>query len=308
MPNRDELLAAIRSARTAWESALARLTPGQMVQPGAAGPASVKDIVAHIGWSENEVLRMLEQRTLAGASPLWELDEPARNAAVLAQSWPRPLDEVMKEERQTYGALLSAISKLSEEELHNPARYQHMPADWQPWRIIAGSTYGHYEDHLPDLARAAAFPGFLPVAVGVVRSPVSAEVDEGWGDITAEIHMMPEYAAGLSGLNEFSHALIISALHKGSFRHERHVVRRPRGRADLPAVGIFAQRARHRPNPLAISAVEIVAVRPGVLVVKGLDAVDGTPVLDIKPYVPSFDARGSVRTPGWMDEIMKGYF
>ena len=76
----------------------------------------------------------------------------------------------------------------------------------------------------------------------------------------------------------------------------------------MPEVGIFAQRAKHRPNPIGITAVELIELRGPVLVVRGLDAIDGTPVLDIKPYVPAFDSRPAAVVPIWIEELMKKYF
>jgi len=141
--------------------------------------------------------------------------------------------------------------------------------------------------------------------IGVVRSEAKNPVDEGWGDVVSAIELAPWLAGALDGLEGFSHALIIAWLHQsppptGNRRH-------PRGRDDLPAVGILAQRARHRPNPIAVTAVKVVEVGPTRLVVRGLDAIDGTPVLDIKPYFPIYDRRDAT-TPSWVDELMKGYF
>jgi tRNA (Thr-GGU) A37 N-methylase len=76
----------------------------------------------------------------------------------------------------------------------------------------------------------------------------------------------------------------------------------------MPKVGIFAQRARHRPNPVGITAVRLLGIRGSTLTVQGLDAIDGTPVLDIKPYVPEFDRVPKPKVPGWMRKLLKGYF
>ncbi len=76
----------------------------------------------------------------------------------------------------------------------------------------------------------------------------------------------------------------------------------------MPEVGIFAQRARHRPNRIAVSAVLLLAVENGTVRVQGLDAVDGTPVLDLKPYVPAFDLISDAQTPDWIDRLMVDYF
>ena len=144
--------------------------------------------------------------------------------------------------------------------------------------------------------------------IGRVQSPVTAQRDEGWGEVRTEIHLRPEYAPGLTGLEQFSHALVITFLHEAAFDPGRHLVRRPRGLATMPEVGIFAQRAKDRPNPIGITAVTILEVRGSILVVRGLDAIDGTPVLDIKPYYPHYDQVADARVPEWVSRLMAGYF
>ncbi|MHB1132101.1 MAG: tRNA (N6-threonylcarbamoyladenosine(37)-N6)-methyltransferase TrmO [Chloroflexota bacterium] len=144
--------------------------------------------------------------------------------------------------------------------------------------------------------------------IGVVRSPVRDEVDENWGQVVAEVVLEPTWAAGLRGLEHFSHALIVFFMHRASFAAGDDLLRHPRGRTDLPLSGIFAQRAKHRPNPIGVTVVEVLGVRDNVLAVRGLDAIDGTPVLDIKPYFPQFDRTEGARVPAWVGEIMSGYF
>jgi len=144
--------------------------------------------------------------------------------------------------------------------------------------------------------------------IGTVSSPVKEGVDEGWGGVISEIRLKEEYAPGLAGLNEFSNILVVFYMHKSTFEVEAHLQRRPQGRQDMPHVGIFAQRAKHRPNPIGVTAVELLTVRGSTITVRGLDAIDGTPVLDVKPYFPVSDCRVEARTPGWVDELMKGYF
>jgi tRNA (Thr-GGU) A37 N-methylase len=84
--------------------------------------------------------------------------------------------------------------------------------------------------------------------------------------------------------------------------------RRPRGNPDWPLVGIFAQRGRNRPNRLAVSVCRIEKVEGTTLHVHGLDAIDGTPVIDIKPVMQGFAPRGDIREPDWAREIMSGYW
>lgn len=144
--------------------------------------------------------------------------------------------------------------------------------------------------------------------IGSVRSPVREPVDEGWGSVVAEIVLEPQYAAGTQGLEQYSHVLVLFLMHQATFDRERHLVRRPRGLADMPEVGIFAQRAKHRPCPIGVTAVKLLSVQGGVLSVQGLDAIDGTPVLDIKPYVAAYDRVEAPREPAWLTRLMEGYF
>jgi len=144
--------------------------------------------------------------------------------------------------------------------------------------------------------------------IGVVRSPVREQVDEGWGAVTSEVRVERAYAPGLAELERFSHALILYLLHEATFDPARDLVRRPRGRDDMPEAGIFAQRAKHRPNPIGVTAVRVLGRDGAVLRVRGLDAIDGTPVLDIKPYVPAFDRVDDATVPEWMERLMRGYF
>jgi len=84
--------------------------------------------------------------------------------------------------------------------------------------------------------------------------------------------------------------------------------RHPRGRADWPEIGIFAQRAKNRPNRLGVTTCALVRVDGVRVFVSGLDAIDGTPVLDIKPYMSGFAPRGVVREPAWALELMRDYW
>lgn len=144
--------------------------------------------------------------------------------------------------------------------------------------------------------------------IGWVRSAVTDPVDENWGSVLSEIHLADSLSPGLKGLEAFSHVLVVYLMHQATFDPTTELVRRPRGRADMPEVGIFAQRARHRPNPVGITAVELLGVKGNTLTVKGLDAIDGTPILDIKPYFPAFDRVGRPTIPEWVGRLMKDYF
>ena len=144
--------------------------------------------------------------------------------------------------------------------------------------------------------------------IGIVRSPVKEPIDEKWGQVIAEIELTASLAPGFTGIEQFSHVIVIFFMHQYTFAPATHLVRRPQERTDMPEVGIFAQRAKHRPNPIGITAVELVQVQGNLLTVKGLDAIDGTPVLDIKPYVPAFDTRLNAIAPEWIKKLMENYF
>jgi tRNA-Thr(GGU) m(6)t(6)A37 methyltransferase TsaA len=149
---------------------------------------------------------------------------------------------------------------------------------------------------------------FVLRAIGRVRSPVTEAVDSDWGSVESRIVLEPEHRPGLRGLDEFSHVLVVALLHGARFEPARHLVRRPRGLAEMPELGIFAQRAKDRPNPIGITVVPLLGVEPDGIRVRGLDAIDGTPVLDLKPYFPDFDAAESPRVPEWVARLMRGYF
>ena len=99
--------------------------------------------------------------------------------------------------------------------------------------------------------------------IGHVASPVAAQTDRDWGRVISCVVVDPAYAAGLRGLEQFSHCLVVTWLHEAAFDPAHDLVRRPRGLASLPETGIFAQRAKDRPNPIGITAVPIRAVGPG---------------------------------------------
>ena len=143
--------------------------------------------------------------------------------------------------------------------------------------------------------------------IGFVRNEVKDRKDVSWGEDTSAIVLEEQYCSGLKGLEDFSHAIILFNLDKAKYEKEKHLQRRPQDRDDMPLVGIFAQRGKDRPNQIGMTSVEIVSVSEDTLVVKGLDAIDGTPVLDIKPYYPIYDKKDA-RVPEWVDRLMEHYF
>jgi tRNA-Thr(GGU) m(6)t(6)A37 methyltransferase TsaA len=144
--------------------------------------------------------------------------------------------------------------------------------------------------------------------IGIVEAPIKHPLDEEWGSVISKIVLKPEFAPGLLGLSAFSHVIVITHLHKAYFNPQKHLQRHPRGLEHMPRVGIFSQRSKDRPNHLGLTTVELLSVGNSDLTVRGLDAIDGTPVIDIKPYYPQYDRISSAVVPDWVNELMKDYF
>ena len=145
--------------------------------------------------------------------------------------------------------------------------------------------------------------------IGVVSSPRRTLEDDAWGAVRATITLLaPLGEQSVTGLEEFSHVEVVFLFDRVAPDAVCTGVRRPRGNPDWPEVGILAQRAKDRPNRIGVSTCTLVAVEGAALVVEGLDAVDGTPVLDVKPHMPEFGPGGAVRTPSWATQLMAEYF
>lgn len=145
--------------------------------------------------------------------------------------------------------------------------------------------------------------------IGTVKAPVDEMSQGNWASVESEIHLEPVYAPGLQGLEGFSHVIVIFFLDRAQgFDPKKQLLRRPRGMEDMQEVGVFAQRTKYRPNPIGTTAVELLGIAGGVVRVRGLDALDGTPVLDLKPYMPAFDRVDDVTLPPWVGRFMEGYF
>ena len=145
--------------------------------------------------------------------------------------------------------------------------------------------------------------------IGTVRCPVTKMSQGNWAQVVSEIHLEPQYQGGLQGLEGFSHVLVVFYLDRiPPFDAANQLLRRPRGMENMQELGVFAQRTKYRPNPIGVTAVALQGIKGNILSVRGLDALDGTPVLDIKPYIPEFDRIKDVGLPDWVAHVMEGYF
>jgi tRNA (adenine37-N6)-methyltransferase len=147
--------------------------------------------------------------------------------------------------------------------------------------------------------------------IGVVRSPRVEIKDDFWGSVTSVIELdgTSFSADSILGLTDFSHIVVLYHLHLIPDASIVTGANHPRGNPEWPRVGIFAQRKKDRPNRLGVSICELLQVDGLKLTVKALDAIEGTPVLDIKPFVREFEPDPKrVRQPQWITELMRDYF
>jgi tRNA (adenine37-N6)-methyltransferase len=145
--------------------------------------------------------------------------------------------------------------------------------------------------------------------IGIVRAARQTPEDDDWGGTEAVIELADTYPEdSLAGLEAFSHAEVIFVFHQVDPARIVTGARHPRNNRAWPAVGIFAQRGKNRPNRLGLTTVRVLRVAGRTLHVAELDAIDGTPVLDIKPVMAEFLPRTPVSQPEWSTELMRDYW
>ncbi|WP_372371624.1 SAM-dependent methyltransferase [Candidatus Uabimicrobium sp. HlEnr_7] len=146
--------------------------------------------------------------------------------------------------------------------------------------------------------------------IGWIENSVKQIRDDHWGSIESTICLDDKQftSASLATLDSFSHVVVLFYMHKVSEEKIQYLARHPRNQKHWPKVGIFAQRAKSRPNKIGVSVCKIVCVKDLKVIVVGLDAIDKTPVLDIKPYMEEFAPKSSIEQPSWSRELMKNYY
>lgn len=145
--------------------------------------------------------------------------------------------------------------------------------------------------------------------LGFVSTARTRHANDFWGDAEASITLAPGFDADtLAGLEEFSHVEVVFLFHEVDSTNISRGSRHPRNNPVWPRVGIFAQRGKDRPNRIGCTICPIARVEGTKLFVKELDAIDGTPVLDIKPVMAEFLPRSTVRQPAWSKELMESYW
>jgi len=135
--------------------------------------------------------------------------------------------------------------------------------------------------------------------IGVVRNAVAGNRYGHWQEVVSEIWLEPALEEAAQGLEEFSHLVVLFWLDRAHAPDAPRI--HPRDRQDLPLVGFLATRTPNRPNPIGLTIPRLLERRGRVLVVQGLDAFDGSPVIDVKPYMPMDDQE--VRVPAWVEKL-----
>jgi tRNA-Thr(GGU) m(6)t(6)A37 methyltransferase TsaA len=135
--------------------------------------------------------------------------------------------------------------------------------------------------------------------IGHVKNGILEVPEGGWEDVVSEIEVDPSLTEALEGLEENSHILVVYWLHLIYWEEPLPLRIHPMDRRDLPLVGLFATRTQRRPNPIGITTVELLRREGNRLTVRGLDAIDGSPVLDLKPLLPERDLPEARRMPEW---------
>ena len=134
--------------------------------------------------------------------------------------------------------------------------------------------------------------------IGFVRNEIKQPAMLDFKNIVSEIVIDSSLTEALDSLDEFSHIIVLYWMHRSDRQPPLKI--HPRGKAELPLVGLFATRSPNRPNPVGKATVRLLERRDNILRVEGLDAIDGTPVIDIKPYIPHNDSMDNARVPPWI--------
>ena len=136
--------------------------------------------------------------------------------------------------------------------------------------------------------------------IGFVKNNVKEPRFGNFANEVSEVVVDEKFTEALDGIDDYSHVIIVYWMD----RIKNHVVKhQPQGNPNVPIVGIFACRCPARPNPIAITTVKLLEHNGNKIKVKGLDVIDGTPVIDIKPYWPQYDKVENGKVPSWVNKL-----
>lgn len=137
--------------------------------------------------------------------------------------------------------------------------------------------------------------------LGFAKNKVAKPTLPGWKNIITQIVLDKKFTKGLDGIEDYSHVIVVYWMDQEKECHLKH---HPQGRTDVPFGGIFACRCPQRPNRIAMSTVKLVSRKGNIIMVKGLDTINGTPILDVKPYTPEYDRVGETKVPAWVKKLV----
>ena len=150
-------------------------------------------------------------------------------------------------------------------------------------------------------------PSMVLRAIGVVRNEIKQPSMRDYENVISDIVVDTNLTEALDNLEEFSHIIVFYWMDK-VVTNQLPTKVHPRGNKKLPLVGLFATRSPKRPNPIGKTTVRLKKRQGNILTVAGLDATDGTPVIDIKPYLPSYDSVSEAKTPPWVLPNSSSYY
>lgn len=145
--------------------------------------------------------------------------------------------------------------------------------------------------------------------IAYIRNSREAIEDDYWGNIVSTIELTSEFSEeSVQGIEDFSHLEVIFYFNQVKDDNIQFDARHPRNNKEYPKVGIFAQRGKNRPNKLGLTTVEVLKREGKIIYIKGLDAINGIPVLDLKPVMKEFAPKGETKQPYWVSDLMKEYW
>ena len=147
---------------------------------------------------------------------------------------------------------------------------------------------------------ANQLPEMTLKAIGIVRNEIKQPLRHGWREIVSEIVVNRDLTEALDRLDEFSDSIVLYWMHQLPAGKPLSLKVHPMGKPELPLVGRLAARSPSRPNLVGQATVRLLERRGNILKVKGLDAIDGTPVIDIKPYIHEYDSVANTEVPPWI--------
>ena len=164
-----------------------------------------------------------------------------------------------------------------------------------PRREVRRGMRAFWRSKRDDWQRPAAPAEVTLHAIAYVRNDVAKPRPHGWEKVESRLDFLPEHERRLEGIEAYSHIIVVACLDIAADAPEKP---EQLTLASGNTYGIFATRSQLRPNHLGVSVVELLAREGHTLRVRALDAIDGTPILDVKPYLPEYDARPGATVPG----------